>query len=126
MRRRWPWSAGQRCDRGAPRPAEIGAESLLRRLHRQQTKVTRLEPIIGARVIPLGVEHLQVIYIADAQAELSGALVEVDGVLLGLVETAEVNGELAIDEHPDVVVAAEREDLTALITKGDEGFAGKV
>jgi hypothetical protein len=72
------------------------------------------------------VEHLQVIHLADAQAELSGVLVEVDGALLGAVDAAEINGELAIDEDPDVVVTAEREDLAALITEGDDGFAGEV
>jgi hypothetical protein len=58
--------------------------------------------------VPLGLEHGDVVDVAGG--ELEGPRVrgvEGDGARGGAVDAAEIDGELAIDEDPDVVVADE-------------------
>ena len=65
--------------------------------------------------VALGLEDREVVGLAGLDAELAHEIVELDGHALGAVHAADVDGELAVDEDPHVVVAGEREDLAALI-----------
>src|SRR6188768_161694 len=63
-----------------------------------------------ARVgVTLGVEDVHAVAAADLDVQAGRLRVEVDGAGLGDVHAAEVERELAVDEDPHVVVAAEGE-----------------
>jgi hypothetical protein len=66
--------------------------------------------------VALGVEDVHLVAAADGDAELGRARVEIDGVLLGGVDAPEIDGEMAVDEQEQVVVAAERERLAAAMS----------
>lgn len=63
--------------------------------------------------VPFGVEDVQQIDLADGEAEV----VELDACGGVAVYTADVDRQLLVDEHPDVVITREREGLAAAVLK---------
>ncbi len=63
----------------------------------------------------LGMEELERIDVALRDSQRARRAVEVDRVRGRRVEPAEVHGQLAIDEHPEIVVAAEPERLATVV-----------
>ena len=66
-----------------------------------------------------GVEDLEAVITAVFQV---AKIVEVHGLLAAGVQAAQVDDQLAIDEDPDVIVAAEGEDLIVLGLIDEVGF----
>ncbi len=59
-------------------------------------------------------------------AEGRGLLVEVDGAFEIFVQATDVERKLVVHEDPEIVVAAEREDLTGLVLEGDVDLGREV
>ena len=76
--------------------------------------------------MPLGEEDVHGVDLAFAKAERGGLGIEIHGLALGLVNAAQIDRELAVDEHPDVVVSGESEGFTALVAKAGRYLDGEV
>src|SRR5205814_9006476 len=76
--------------------------------------------------VAFGVEELEGVDAAELEAEGGGGLVEVDGAAGGGVQAAEVHGQLAVDEDPEVVVAGEGEVLAAAVLDAGVQLGGEV
>jgi hypothetical protein len=74
------------------------------------------ELVVGVGGVALGLEDDDLVDLADLQVEIGGlGGVQGDAAALGAVDAAEVDGELLVDEDPDVVVPGEVELLSALV-----------
>jgi len=68
--------------------------------------------------VPFGLEELHRIDVAGRDAELGLGLIEVHRARLRVVEAAQIDGQLAVDEDPEIVVAHEGEALAAVVLEG--------
>src|SRR5262245_26536520 len=96
-----------------------GARGSLRDVGRYAAAVDEREVRVDAerrlRRVALGVEQVEGVDAARRDPELGGRGVEVDGAGLLRVQAADVDHQLPVDEHPNIVVALEREILTARV-----------
>src|SRR5690606_33065564 len=76
--------------------------------------------------VALGEEEVERIDLPDLEPEEAGHRVHVDLALQRPVHAAEIDAELAVDEHPEIVVAREREHLTALVLELRVELQGEV
>src|SRR6266498_2973127 len=117
--RRLPASRGS----GTVRPV------ILRHVGRDDAAVDELERRVdqemGPRRVSLGVEQLEQIHAALRQSERGCRRVEVQHSARSRVEPTEIDGKLAVDEDPDVVVSFEHEELSAVVLELGMKFRGK-
>ena len=73
----------------------------------------RVDAEVGFDGVAFGVENVEGVGGADGEAEV----VELHVAAAVAVHAADVDGELLIDKHPDVVVAGECEGLAAAVLK---------
>src|ERR1044071_9823513 len=87
----------------------------LRRRRRREAADRRIDPEVRIDGVTLGEEQVEGIGVPLGDQELRGRLVEIDRACLGPVHAAEIDGQLPVDERPEVVVARAGEDLAAVI-----------
>jgi len=74
--------------------------------------------------VALGIEDRQCIRFPFGDAERCGGFVQVHGLALGVVH-ASPDRELAVDEHPKVVVTGKREGLAAVVQERGVKLGGE-
>src|SRR5262245_9369081 len=77
----------------------------------------RVDAEVRLARVALGEEEVERIDVARSDAEVAGVGVEIDAAVDGAMHAAEIDGELAVDEHEQVVVAGEGEDLSGVVTE---------
>src|SRR5207245_465226 len=75
----------------------------------------RVQAEVRRRRVTLGVEQFERVDGALREAEVRRLRVEIDRAIERTVQAAEVDRELAVDEDPEIVVAAELERLAAVV-----------
>src|SRR5690606_16824474 len=76
--------------------------------------------------LTLGMENIHLVRVPRRDPQLGLQRIEVDGALKGLVQTADVEGELAVHEDPEVVITPEREELSLLVRELHVDFSREV
>src|SRR5688572_24021238 len=85
----------------------------------------RVDQEVRLRGVSLCLEEVERVAVARRDAEPLRLAIEVDVLGLGLVHAAEVDREAAIDEDPQVVVAAEAKHLAARVLEARVQLEGE-
>jgi len=101
----------------------LAGEPTLRRVETADIGGDRVDALVG---VALGVENGQVVDVAGREAEVADGFVEIDAALQGRVGAPEVDGQLAVDEHPRVVFAEEHELFTAVVAEAGVKLGGEI
>jgi hypothetical protein len=72
--------------------------------------------------LPIALEEIPLVRFAGREAEL----VQIDGIGHGDMHAAQVDHQLVVDEHPNIIIPAEFEWLSRYVGKGRMGFAAEI
>lgn len=80
-----------------------------------ETTNRRIDAEIRFYRVPFGEEEIERVFVTGDDTEFRGSGIEVDRAGFRAMHSAEIDGQFAIDEREQVVVAREREDFSAFV-----------